>query len=213
MDEIEQAHQELDRIQGIIARHEEHMFALRGWLLAVLGGLLAAHYTANIDLSTTELRIAMLLVAAIFLVLETRHVNLIEAVVERATTVEELIRKYRKDPHEVEWYDGPRVNEACRDGARRTWPKSGMTFLLNLWFYLAVVVVVVVTTVSLPAKRVAEAAINWKPSTAGSIVRLPTLSSLHPAPGSGNQTAIAPAVGKCVLECDARRSSRVVGVR
>lgn len=169
MDEMEEAHEELGRIQGIIDRHEEHMFALRGWLLAVLGGLLAAHYTANIDLSTTELRIAMLLIAAIFLVLETRHVNLIEAVVERATTVEDLIRKHRKTPNEVEWYDGPRVNEACRDGARRTWPKSGMTFLLNLWFYVAVVVVVAVTTVSLPARRVAEAATNGQTFAAGSM--------------------------------------------
>jgi hypothetical protein len=42
MDEAQQAHHELDRLQGIIARHESHMFALRGWLLAIVGGLLAA---------------------------------------------------------------------------------------------------------------------------------------------------------------------------
>jgi hypothetical protein len=50
MEEIEQAHRELERLQGIITRHEEHMFTLRGWLLTVVGGLLAAYYTDNIEL-------------------------------------------------------------------------------------------------------------------------------------------------------------------
>jgi hypothetical protein len=33
-----------------------------------------------------------------------------------------------------------------------------MTFVLNQWFYIAVVLVVIVTTVSLPAKRPSVAA-------------------------------------------------------
>lgn len=153
MGPLEQAHHELDRLQGIITRHEGHMMALRGWLLAILGGLLAAYYTENIDLDATLLRIALLVVVAVFLVLESRHVNLVEALVERATKVEEQIRHDRDSPDETPQYDGPRVSEACLDGATRKWPKSGMTFVLNQWFYIAVVLVVIVTTVSLPAKR------------------------------------------------------------
>lgn len=153
MDPMEQAHHELDRLQGIITRHEEHMYVLRGWLLAVIGGLLAAYYTESIDLSPLLLRTALLAVVALFLVLESRHVNLVEAVVERAEQVERQIRRHRDAPSNDDWYDGPRVSEACRDGAKRKWPRAGMTFLLNQWFYAAVLVVVIATTVSLPAKR------------------------------------------------------------
>lgn len=166
MDPMEQAHKELDRLQGVINRHEGHMMALRGWLLAILGGLLAAYYTENIDLDATLLRVALLVVVAVFLVLESRHVNLVEAVVERATKVEEQIRHDRESPQDTPQYDGPRVGEACLDGARRKWPKSGMTFLLNQWFYIAVVLVVIVTTVSLPAKRPSAASgLADKPSS------------------------------------------------
>jgi hypothetical protein len=150
---MEQAHHELERLQGIITRHEEHMYVLRGWLLAIIGGLLAAYYTESIDLTPSLLRIALLAVVALFLVLESRHVNLVEAVVERAEQVERQIRHHRDAPGHDDWYDGPRVSEACRDGAKRKWPKAGMTFLLNQWFYIAVLVVVIATTVSLPAKR------------------------------------------------------------
>lgn len=164
MDPMEQAHHELDRLQSIIDRHEGHMFALRGWLLAVIGGLLAAYYTENIGLEVAVVRIALLLVVALFLVLETRHVNLVEAVVERAGALEKRIRQHRDTPDDARWYDGPRVSEACLDGATRKWPKSGMTFVLNLWFYFAVVLIVVVTTVALPAKR--PAATNAAATTA-----------------------------------------------
>ena len=155
MDVMEQAHHELGRLQDIITRHEGHMFMLRSWLLAIIAGLLAAYYTENIELGSTLLRVALLLVVAVFLVLESRHMNLVEAVVERASRVEDSIRRHRHGPDDASWYDGPRVSEACREGARRMWPKSGMTFLLNQWFYMAVVLVVVVTTVSLPPKHAA----------------------------------------------------------
>ncbi|HVO23239.1 MAG TPA: hypothetical protein VMW56_06375 [Candidatus Margulisiibacteriota bacterium] len=155
MEPIEQAHHELDRLQGIIDRHEGHMFALRGWLLAIIGGLLAAYYTENIDLGATLLRAALLLVVVLFLILESRHVNLVEAVVERATRVEEAIRQRDTASTDQNWYDGPRVGEACLAGAKRILPKSGMTFFLNQWFYVAVVLVIVVTTVALPPKHIA----------------------------------------------------------
>ena len=212
MDEMEQAYKELERIQDIITRHEGHMFALRGWLLAILGGLLAAYYTANIDLSVMVLRIAMLLVAALFLVLETRHVNLIEAVVERATAVEELIRRHRNAPNEAQWYDGPRVNEACFDGARRKWPKSGMTFLLNLWFYFAVIVVVIITTVSLPAKGAAQSGtaqegncVRVASGCVRRVTRRPLSHRLSRAPCSESRSARArPTQARIVTHGEAR---------
>jgi len=41
MDEMQQAHHELDRLQGIITRHEGFQFTIRGWLLTIVGALLA----------------------------------------------------------------------------------------------------------------------------------------------------------------------------
>jgi len=158
MDEMQQAHQELDRLQAIISRHESHMFALRGWLLAIVGGLLAAFYTDSIDMSALLLRIALLTIALLFLLVESRHVNLTEAVVERAEAVEQQITAARGSGKQAQggWYDGPKVSEACRAGALRWWPRRGMTFLLNLPFYFVVLLIIVMTTLSLPSKRLAE---------------------------------------------------------
>ena len=154
MDEMQQAHHELDRLQGIISRHEGHMYALRGWLLAIVGGLLAAYYTDNIDMSGLVLRLALVVVVLLFLVVESRHVNLVEAVVERASALEQLIIDVRRsaDRSRPSWYDGPRVSEACRDGANRWWPRRGMTFVLNQPFYFVVILIVFLTTLSLPSK-------------------------------------------------------------
>lgn len=58
MDEMEQANHELDRLRGIIARHEGHVFILRGWLIANVGGLLAVYYTDNIDMSEPILKLS-----------------------------------------------------------------------------------------------------------------------------------------------------------
>lgn len=169
MEAMEQAHQELDRLQDIITRHEGHMYALRGWLLAIIGGLLAAYYTDSIDLHVSLLRVAVIVVVLLFIVLESRHVNLVEAVVERAARVEAEIRSHRLSPDDDQWYDGPRVSEACLDGATRKWPKSGMTFFLNQWFYIAVLMVAVaLTIVTLPAKHHKDEAGGGAPTTQSS---------------------------------------------
>jgi hypothetical protein len=78
--------------------------------------------------------------------------------------VEEQVRHDRDSPEEKPLYDGPRVSEACLDGAERKWPKTGMTFLLNQWFYYAVALIVIVTTVSLPPKHPAANAGAGKPT-------------------------------------------------
>jgi hypothetical protein len=131
------------------------MFALRGWLLAIAGGLLASYSTANIDMSELVLRIALLLMVFLFLVVESRHVNLVEAVVESVTALGKRIVDSRQPLNlaSTGWYDGPRVSEACLDGVKRWWPRQGMTFALNLPFCLVVVLVVILATVSLPSKR------------------------------------------------------------
>lgn len=155
MGELEQAHHELDRLQGIITRHEGHMFALRAWLLAIVGGLLASYYTDNIVMSGLVLRIALLMIVLLFLILESRHVNLVEAVVERVSALEKCIVESRQSAGQaiIGWYDGPRVSEACEAGANRWWPRRGMTFVLNLPFYVAVILIIILITVSLPMKR------------------------------------------------------------
>lgn len=154
MDEAQQAHHEIDLLQGIINRHEGHMFALRGWLLAIVGGLLAAYYTQNINISELMLQTALVIVAFLFLVLESRHVNLVEAVVERVAVIEKSMNDARRPTGELDggWYHGPRINATCQKGAARWWPRRGMTFVLNQPFYFVVVLVIVLATVSLPAR-------------------------------------------------------------
>jgi hypothetical protein len=155
MHEIETAHLELERLQGVITRHEAHMFSLRGWLLTVVGGLLAAYYTDNIALHETWVRVGLPTVALLFLIVESRHANIVEAVVERAGRVESLIRAAHRSGTvtTAHWYDGPKVNEACEQGANRWVPHHGMTLIMNLPFYLIVILVIVILTVSLPAPK------------------------------------------------------------
>jgi len=83
MVELDEAHHEIDRLQGIITRHEGFMFMMRGWRLTIVGALLAAYYTNKIAISQTALRIALPLVAPLFFVIESRHPNLVGAVIER----------------------------------------------------------------------------------------------------------------------------------
>ncbi len=47
------------------------MFTLRGWLLTVAGGLLAAYYTGNIQLDAAAMRVGLPLVALLFLFVES----------------------------------------------------------------------------------------------------------------------------------------------
>jgi hypothetical protein len=153
-DQMEQAHHELSRLQDIISRHEGHMFALRGWLLTVIGGLLAAYYTDNIRMSEVAMRFGLPVVAFLFLFVESRHANLVEAVADRASKVERCIRSARspRGDGKGRWYDGPRVSEACLKGARRFWPRAGMTFLLNRPFYVVVVLIILFVTIALPPR-------------------------------------------------------------
>jgi hypothetical protein len=151
---MEQAHHELDRLQAIITRHEGHMFALRGWLLTVLGGLLAAYYTGNIAITEMAIRIGLPVVALMFLFVESRHENLVEAVTERAKRLEKRIVAARRSgqPPAPGWYDGPQVSKACLAGARRRWPRAGMTFILYRPFYLVVIFIVFVIVAALPGR-------------------------------------------------------------
>jgi hypothetical protein len=151
MNEMEQAHHELDRLQGIITRHEGHMFSLRGWMLTVIGGLLAAYYTRNIAITEMTMRVGLPVIALLFLFVESRHENLVEAVAERAMELEKSIAAGRRSGT-AGWYDGPRVSEVCADGARRWWPRAGMTFILYRPFYLVVLLIIIVTTIGLPKR-------------------------------------------------------------
>jgi len=154
-DQFEEAQHELDRLQDIITRYEEQMFTLRGWMLTVIGGLLAAYYTGNIHLDSVIVRIALFVVAFLFLILDARHTNVVEAVIERVESVEGQIRSARDGGAGASgpWYDGPRINEACRKGSKRVLPRrEGMTFKQNQTFYAAVLLVVAVVAVALPPK-------------------------------------------------------------
>jgi hypothetical protein len=154
MDQFEQAHHELSRIQEIIARHEEHIFALRGWMLTLLGGLLAAYYTGNIHLNLLALQIALPTISLLFLWIEVRHSNVVESVVDRAEAVEKQVsRAHSPTLKDTVWYDGPCVSEACRTGAERVFPQvKMMTFVVNRTFYVVVILISVILAIALPPK-------------------------------------------------------------
>lgn len=98
------------------------------------------------------LRISLFVITILFLIVESRHVNVVEALVERAFNLEKQISASR-NTLVVNWYDGPRVSEACQEGVKRWWPRNGMTFVLNQPFYFVVIVVILFTTLSLPPKQ------------------------------------------------------------
>jgi hypothetical protein len=77
------------------------MFTVRSWLLTVVGGLLAAYYTDNIEMKECLLWVALPLVTLLFLFVETRHLNLIEAVVKRGGEIEQRIVTSRKVPNQL----------------------------------------------------------------------------------------------------------------
>ena len=159
MDDLELAKTELDWIQEIIARHEGRMDTIRAWLLAIIGGLLAGYYTANIQISPLELRVALIGITILFLWVETRHVNLIDAVIERSTKVEREIQTARTHGTAPGWYDGPKLNETAASGVKRRLPLNEMTLKLNLPFYFVVAIVIGLTVVALPQKpKAVEAA-------------------------------------------------------
>jgi hypothetical protein len=79
-------------------------------------------------------------------------VNLIDAVIERSTTVEQEIQKARRLKSAPGWYDGPQVNETAGGGVKRGLPLNEMTLKLNLPFYFVVAIVIALTVVALPQK-------------------------------------------------------------
>jgi len=151
MNETDQAFKEIEHLQEIISRHESHVFALRGWMLTVVGALLAAYYTNNIVIDVIYMRWGLPLVSVIFLLIEMQHNNLVEVIATRVLILEQNIYKARKEGL-LNWYDGPKIAECCRAGARRFLPVHRMTFILNLPFYIATVLIILVISFTMPQK-------------------------------------------------------------
>jgi hypothetical protein len=152
MDDMEQALRELERLQGIIDRHEGHIFTLRGWLVTIVGALVAAFYADNIQLNGMVLRVSLLVVAVLFIVMELRHINIVEAVASRAMALERRIADDRRAADPKCWYDGPKVSQACKAGAERWWPRSGMTLKLYAPVYGVIIAIIVSAAIFLPGR-------------------------------------------------------------
>ena len=151
MDEMEQAYHELDRIQGIVDRHEGHMFSLRGWLFAALAGIVAAYYSTRLPVSLPEFVIVVVALIVSFIYAELRHVILVDALVARAGALEKMIIPARgPSASSSPWYDGPRINDVCDLAVRQVFPSLNMTLLLNLFFYYALMAAVIVLVWLLP---------------------------------------------------------------
>ena len=167
MDQMDQALRELERLQGIIDRHEGHIFTLRGWLITVVGAIIAAYYADNIQMSDIVLRVALPIVAVLFIVMELRHINLVEAVAQRAVDVENRIVAKRESKSLYDtWYDGPKVSKACEAGATRLWPRHGMTLVLYLPVYAVILAIVISAVVWLPPHESPNAADQAPPPAA-----------------------------------------------
>ena len=142
---------ELDRIQDIVTRHESHMFSLRGWLFAALAGIVAAYYSSGLTVSRIEFAVVLLALVMTFIYAELRHVILVDALVARAGTVEQMIVAARESgPSMLPRYDGPKVNEVCGLAVKRVLPKFDMTLVLNLFFYYALVAAALILVWLLP---------------------------------------------------------------
>jgi len=151
MDEMTQAYHELDRIQGIVGRHEGHMFSLRGWLFATLAGIVAAYYSTRLPVSLPEFVIVVVALIVSFIYAELRHVILVDALVARAGTLEKMIiAAIGPSTSSSPWYDGPRINDVCDVAVRQVFPSLNMTLLLNLFFYYALLAAVIVLVWLLP---------------------------------------------------------------
>lgn len=101
-DQLESARFEIEQLQAIVARHEEHTFKIRGWLYTVLGALTLGLYTESVSLAPLPFfelcAIAILLFFAWELVQRGPKRNAIE----RVRSIERMIR-------EAKPYDGPLI--------------------------------------------------------------------------------------------------------
>jgi hypothetical protein len=134
------------------------VFTIRGWMLTVIGALLAAYYTENITLDKIWVQIGLPVLAVLFLLVESRHANIVEAASGRATELEnEMVAARHPDgTFKPAWYNGPKIGEICREASSRGWPRMEMTFFLNLPFYIVVIAVIVVVTIFLPERKEAR---------------------------------------------------------
>ena len=155
MDETDQANLEMDRIQRIISRHEGHIFSLRGWLFAAIAGSLAAYFSGNVPFGPGRFLLAIGGLVVIFLLVELRHIVLIDALVKRVGDVEILITRSRANGAFTGWYDGPRVNTTCQQAMQlqNLLPRWRMTLKQNLVYHLGLLAFAIALVALLPSRQ------------------------------------------------------------
>ena len=100
--QVETARFEIERLQDIIARHEEHTFKIRGWLYTVLGALTVSLYTTAIGLEPLPFAELAGLTILLFFVWELVQRGPKRNAIERVRAIEEMIRTDKT-------YDGPLI--------------------------------------------------------------------------------------------------------
>jgi hypothetical protein len=93
---------ELQRLQEIIARHEDHAFKVRGVMYGLLGALSIPLFSDKKVITGETFLILAGIVVLLFLLVELVHRSFVRLAIIRSMTVEEMIRTGKK-------YDGPLV--------------------------------------------------------------------------------------------------------
>jgi hypothetical protein len=100
--QLENARFEIERLQDIVARHEEHTFKIRGWLYTVLGALTVSLYTESIALAPLAFSELCIVTIALFLAWELVQRSPKRKAIDRVRDVEKMIRLDST-------YDGPKI--------------------------------------------------------------------------------------------------------
>src|SRR5262245_60538658 len=93
---------EIERLQEIIARHEEHTFKIRGWLYAVLAALTLGLYTESVDLAPLAYSELAIIVILLFFAWELVQRAPKRVAIDRVSLIEAELRGNGL-------YDGPLI--------------------------------------------------------------------------------------------------------
>jgi len=107
---------ELRTLQEIIARHENHEFRIKGWFVAIIGGLAVAIYSVHVPLDLWEYISVATVAAVSFWLWLLYHRDIVRLATERVSAIENSLRietTITQLPMAIA-YDGPKVAISLR---------------------------------------------------------------------------------------------------
>ncbi len=127
------AMEEIKILQNIVARHEEHIFKIRGWMLLIESALLGAQASSTIDLSLFSHFYWGIAVIFLCLVLELTQRETMRLAIQRVDNIEKAIRDGGN-------YDGSKVVQSFKDGGYN-WITELRLRLLWVFYLVSTIIV------------------------------------------------------------------------